>query len=98
MRMEKGQVRNCADTHFQNYHRILKQARWSSLAAGHVLLNLLDENIYALSHKCLFPQRRTSAAACGVSWGGWTSPREDWPHESGERAAQNGSAETIGRC
>jgi hypothetical protein len=47
--MEKGQVRKSAATHFQNYHRILKRARWSSLAAGRVLLNLLDENIHAKS-------------------------------------------------
>jgi hypothetical protein len=30
-----------ADAHFQNYHRILNRARWSSLAASRMLLNLL---------------------------------------------------------
>src|SRR5215210_8708745 len=31
------------DTHFQNYHRVLSRARWSSLAASRVLLRLLLE-------------------------------------------------------
>jgi len=34
--MGKGQ-----DTHFQNYHRVLNRAVWSSLAAGQILLGLL---------------------------------------------------------
>src|SRR5262245_5202015 len=34
--MGKGQ-----DTHFQNYHRVLNRAVWSSLAAGPILLGLL---------------------------------------------------------
>jgi hypothetical protein len=30
-----------ADAHFQNYHRVLNRAQWSSLAAGRILLGLL---------------------------------------------------------
>jgi DDE superfamily endonuclease len=30
-----------ADTHFQNYHRVLNRARWSSRAASRILLGLL---------------------------------------------------------
>jgi DDE superfamily endonuclease len=30
-----------ADTHFQNYHRVLNRAQWSSLEAGRMLLGLL---------------------------------------------------------
>jgi hypothetical protein len=30
-----------ADTHFQNYHRVLNRAQWSSLKAGRILLGLL---------------------------------------------------------
>jgi hypothetical protein len=30
-----------ADAHFQNYHRVLNRAQWSSLEAGHILLGLL---------------------------------------------------------
>jgi len=29
------------DAHFQNYHRVLHRAVWSSLAAGQILLGLL---------------------------------------------------------
>src|SRR5947209_8061735 len=29
------------DRHFQNYHRVLNRARWSSRQAAHVLLRLL---------------------------------------------------------
>jgi hypothetical protein len=29
------------DTHFQNYHRVLNRAVWSSLEASHILLGLL---------------------------------------------------------
>jgi hypothetical protein len=29
------------DKHFQNYHRVLNRAKWSSLEASHILLGLL---------------------------------------------------------
>ena len=32
-----------ADAHFQNYHRVLNRAQWSSLEAGRILLDLLLE-------------------------------------------------------
>jgi DDE superfamily endonuclease len=32
-----------ADIHFQNYHRVLNRAQWSSLEAGRILLGLLLE-------------------------------------------------------
>src|SRR4051795_838052 len=32
-----------ADTHFQNYHRVLNRARWSSRAASRIFLGLLGQ-------------------------------------------------------
>jgi len=29
------------ERHFQNYHRVLNRARWSSLATAHILLELV---------------------------------------------------------
>jgi hypothetical protein len=38
---QRGAHRKSADAHFQNYHRVLNRAQWSSHEAGRMLLGLL---------------------------------------------------------
>src|SRR5438067_11662183 len=54
-----------ADRPFQNYHRVLNRARWSSRALSPILLGLLVRAFVAAGARCWWGWMRRSSAAAG---------------------------------